>query len=434
MHSSEPLEQRDARVHRARLRFRLRCLAVACIVGVVLLAWGLWEWDVFAGPVPLPSTKVDAPVNADTWALVGRDVAHTSAVRTHGGFEGRETWRLEVGRPLRAVPAASGSQVFVGTGDARFVALDSATGNLLWERQLGLFTSAAPAVTEDAVYVAVRDGQLLKLDRYSGAESWAFLSDSPLFASPIVYQGVVYTGSWNGTLYALDGETGTELWTFEADGNIVAAPAFQDDLMALATDDGLVYMIDLVTGKKRLIFDTVNALSESPVFAGDYVLVSTGRGRLAAVDWTKLEYPFERALRSWRQQFFIWGLQAEPPLPKGLAWGRTLSRDSALSAPAVSDGTAYIAGRDGGLHALSVADGEQIWEYDAGALVHTAPAVAGGLVYFGADDGNVHIVDRATGGLARTIPLGVKPSGRTVVTQDALYVTSEEAGTLIALR
>ncbi len=434
MYSSEPLEQRDARVHRARLRLRLRCLAAAAFIGIVLLTWGLWEWDVFAGPVAVPSTRVEAPVNKNSWALAGRDVAHTSAVPEHGAFAGRETWRLEAGRPLRAVPAASGSQVFVGTGDARFVALDSATGDLLWERRLGLFTSAAPAVTDVAVFVAVRDGQLLKLDRHTGTLLWDLQADSPLFASPVVYRGVVYAGSWNGTLYALDAETGVELWTFRARGSIVAAPAFQDDLMALATDDGLVYLIDLVTGRKRLIFDTLNALSESPVFAGDYVLVSTGRGRLAAVDWTKLEYPFERALRSWRQQFFIWGLQAEPPLPKGLAWGRTLSRDSALSSPTVLDGMAYVAGRNGVLYALFAADGEQLWEYDTGALVHTAPAVAGDLVYFGADDGNVHVVDRSTGDLVQTIHLGVRPSGRTVVTRDALYVTSEEAGTLIALR
>lgn len=434
MYSPEPVEQRAARVHRARLRFRLRCLAVTGILGAALFALGLWEWDVFAGPAPVPSSGVDAPVGEDTWALAGRDVAHTSALPVHGGFEGVELWRLEAGRPLRAAPAVSGGQLFVGTGDARFMVLDSSTGDILWERRLGLFASTAPAVTDAAVYVAVRDGQLLKLDRHTGAVLWDLQADSPLFASPVVYRGVVYAGSWNGTLYALDAETGVELWTFQADGNIVAAPAFQDDLMALATDDGLLYLLDLVTGRKRLIFDTLNALSESPVFAGDYVLVSTGRGRLAAVDWTKLEYPLERALRSWRQQFFIWGLQSEPPLPKGLAWGRTLSRNSALSAPAVLDGTAYTAGRDGRLHALSVADGEGLWEYDAGALVHTAPAVAGDSVYFGADDGNIHVVDRSTGELTRTIPLGVKPSGRIVATRDALFVTSEEAGTLIALR
>lgn len=431
----ESAAQRGARLRGARVRSRARCVALAGITGILLIVWGLWEWDVILTyPVPLPSTQVDVPVDANTWALAGRDVAHTSAVPIHGGFEGRETWRLETSHPLHAAPAVSGGQVFIGTGDHRFLALDSATGDLIWERRLGLPTSTAPAVTVDAVYVTARDGRLLKLDRRTGAESWMLQADSAFFAPPVVHRGVVYAGSWNGTLYALDAETGRELWTFEAGGSVVASPAFQDDLMVLATDDGLVYVIDLVTGRKRLIFDTVDALTESAVFADSYILVGTGRGRLAAVDWTKLEYPLERALRSWRRQFFIWGLQAEPPLAKGLVWGRTLSRDSALSAPAVLDGTAYITGRDGRLHALSIAGGDQLWEYDAGTLVHTAPAVAGGFVYFGADDGNIHVVDRTTGELAQSIHLGVEPSGRIVATRDALYVTSEEAGVLIALR
>ena len=273
------------------------------------------------------------------------------------------------------------------------------------------------------------------MDRWdTGAELWGFQADSAFFASPAVYRGVVYAGSWNGTLYAVDAQTGEQLWAFAADGSIVAPPAFQGDLMALATDDGLVYVLDLTTGRKRLIFDTVNALAESPVFTGDYFLIGTGRGRLATIDWSKLEYPFERALRSWRQQFFIWGLQPEPPLPKGLVWGRVLARDSALSGPAVLDGVAYAGSRDGRLHALSVADGILLWEYDTGALIHAAPAAAGRSIYIGNDAGEVHVVDRATGEPAQVIQTGVPVNGQIVVTEHGLYVTSEEAGTLIALR
>lgn len=418
----------------ARSRFRARWLALAGILGSILLVWGLWASGVFTGSVPQPATQVNAPVDADDWAMAGRDAAHTAAVLSHGGFEGEELWRFESQHPLPAAPAVSDAQLFLGTGDNRLVAMDSATGDVLWERQLSSVTVTTPAVTPDAVYVAVRDGRLLAVDRRDGAELWSFQVDSASFASPAVYRGVVYAGSWNGTLYAVDAQDGRMLWTFAADGSIVAPPAFQGDLMALATDDGLVYVIDLITGRKRLIFDTVNALTESPVFTGDYFLIGTGRGRLAAVDWSKLEYPLERALRSWRQQFFIWGLQAEPPLPKGLAWGRVLARDSALSGPAVLDGVAYAGSRDGRLLALSIADGTLLWEYDTGALIHSAPAAAGRSVYIGNDAGEVHVIDRTTGRPVRIIRAGVPVSGQIVVTERGLYVTSGEAGTLIALR
>lgn len=414
---------------------RIRWLTAACIAGALLLVWGLWVSGViFTGPVPLPATGVDAPVSADDWALAGRDSAHTAAVPSHDGFEGEELWRFETPHPLSAAPAVSGGQIFLGTGDDRVVALDAATGGVLWERPLPAVTVTTPAVTRDAVYVAVRDGLLLAMDRLSGAELWSLPTDSALFASPAVYRGVVYAGSWNGTLYAVDAQTGERLWTFQVDGSIVAPPAFQDDLMALAMDDGLVYVLDLVTGRKRLIFDTVNALTESPVFAGDSILIATGRGRLAAVDPTKLEYPLERAFRSWRQQFVVWGLQAEPPLPKGLVWGRILARDSALSGPAVLDGVAYAASRDGRLHAVSATGGDLLWEYDTGALIHSAPAAAGRFVYLGNDAGDIHVIDRATGEPDRIVRTGLPLTGQIVVTERGLYVTSGEAGTLIALR
>ena len=55
-------------------------------------------------------------------------------------------------------------------------------------------------------------------------------------------------------------------------------------------------------------------------------------------------------------------------------------------------------------------------------------------VYIGNDAGEVHVVDRVTGAPVQIIRTGVPLSGQTVVTESGLYVTSEEAGTLIALR
>ncbi|MYC08005.1 MAG: PQQ-binding-like beta-propeller repeat protein, partial [Chloroflexi bacterium] len=78
--------------------------------------------------------------------------------------------------------------------------------------------------------------------------------------------------------------------------------------------------------------------------------------------------------------------------------------------------------------------GTLLWEYDTGALIHSAPAAAGRSVYIGNDAGEVHVIDRATGEPVRIIPAGAPVSGRLVVTEHGLYVTSEETGTLIALR
>ena len=418
-----------------RVRHRVPRLAALGALALAVSLWGLWVSGVlFVGAPPPPATQIAAVASADSWALAGRDVAHTSALRAHGGFAGHEAWRLDLSGPLRAAPSVVGRQLFLGAGDGRLLALDALTGRILWERTLSAPTSAAPAVTADTLYLTLRDGRLMALDREIGGEVWSFRGGSGFSAAPVVHRGTVYAGSRGGTLYAVDAQNGRQRWTFQAEGSIVASPAIQGDLAALAVDRGLVSVIDLTTGRKRLVLDIAHALRESPVFAGERLLIGTGRGRLWGIDWTEIEYPFERAFRYWRQQFFIWRMQAAPPTPKGLVWGRTLARGRALSAPAVLDGTAYVASHDGWLRAVSVADGEQVWEYDAGTEIRTAPAVAGGFVYVGTDAGDVHVVARSAGEAVRTIPVGVPLAGPIVLTGNGLYVTSRDPAVLVALR
>jgi outer membrane protein assembly factor BamB len=164
------------------------------------------------------------------------------------------------------------------------------------------------------------------------------------------------------------------------------------------------------------------------------LLVSTGRGRIAAIDPSKIEYSFERAFRFWRQQFYVWGLQEDPPVLKGHVWGRRLGGDVAVSSSAIADGVAYVASADGRVHAMAISDGELLWSYDAGAQIHTSAAVAGGRVYVGTDDGDVLALDRANGTLVQRMPMGHQLYGLIVVTDDELYVTSSEPGVLICIR
>ena len=128
----------------------------------ILLVWGLWVSGViFTGPVPhAGDADQRANVDADDWAMAGRDAAHTAAVtapmaaskvRSSGGSRSQP--------PLPAAPAVSDGQLFLGTGDNRLVAVDSASGDVLWDRRLSSVTVTTPAVTPGAVYVMVRDGR-----------------------------------------------------------------------------------------------------------------------------------------------------------------------------------------------------------------------------------------------------------------------------------
>jgi outer membrane protein assembly factor BamB len=431
-----PYEPKGWIVGRARLAPpKKRRNASLLAVAVVLSLWGLWVSGViFNGPVALPSTTREAVVAADSWALPGRDVAHTSAVPDHSFVPGRIAWQFEAGTTLRAEPSISGDRVFLATGEGKLVALGKETGELLWERDLSLLTGSSPVVTGSTAYLTLRDGQVIAFDVETGDTEWAFQAPAAFFASAVIHEGVVYAASWGGVVYALDAIDGRKLWTFEAEGRIVAAPSFADNLMAVAIEDRLVYIVDIIDAGKRLIYDAGHIIVESPVFVGDRLLVSTGKGRVAAIEYSKIEYSFERMARYWRQQFFIWRMEEKPPVPKGHIWWRTLVRDVELSAPAVANGVAYVASANGQLHAMSIADGEVLWSYDAGVPIHTSPTVSGSHVFVGTDDGHVLGLSIADGIVVWKIRLSAPLEGAIIMTEDSLYATSREPGVLFVLR
>lgn len=436
LRSSTPYQPKGWIVGRGRLvPSRKRRNLILLVAAVVLTLWGLQVSGVILnGPVPLPSTTTEAVATANSWALPGRDVAHTSALANSSSVQGRIAWQFEAGPTLRAAPAIADGRVFLATGDDKLVALNEATGGLLWERNLPLLTGASPAVTRSAAYLTMRDGQVIAFDVENGDTLWTFQAADAFFASAVIYQGVVYAASWGGIIYALDAIDGRELWTFETEGRIVAAPSFAGHLMAVAIDDRLLYVVDISDAGKRLIYDTGRIIVESPVFAGDRLLVSTGKGRFAAIDQTKIEYSFERMARYWRQQWFVWRLQDNPPVPKGHVWGRRLAGDVELSAPAVANGVAYVASADGRVHAMSVAEGDLLWTYDAGVAIQTSTTVFGDRVYVGTDTGDVLGLSVADGTVAWRTRVEGLLEGPIIVTGNALYVTSREPGMLFAIR
>ena len=52
------------------------------------------------------------------------------------------------------------------------------------------------------------------------------------------------------------------------------------------------------------------------------------------------------------------------------------------STAAIVDGRVFVGGLDGVLYALSLADGEEIWRYEAEAEIKSSPLVAGERVFF----------------------------------------------------
>ncbi len=78
----------------------------------------------------------------------------------------------------------------------------------------------------------------------------------------------------------------------------------------------------------------------------------------------------------------VWTFEAGSPLWAGATF---------------ADGTVYVGGQDGQLHALDARTGRKRWSFRAGGPIRTRATVAGADVYFQADDGYLYRLAAASG-------------------------------------
>jgi outer membrane protein assembly factor BamB len=218
-------------------------------------------------------------------------------------------------------------------------------------------------------------------------------------------------------------------------GGVNAAPVISGKFLVVTSIEGVVHILDLTTGEKRLDYSIRQNVLSTPAFLGNVLIVATDEGNLLALDATKVEYLFERMLRRFRSQWFLWGLQDTPPTPKGFLWSRPLERDSKATSPAIADGRAYIVSTGGILHSVDVVTGDLYWAYDAGSPTkrRVAPVVAGDFVYMATIFGEVHVVDRIRGDLVKMFTIEAEPSAQLVVADGTLYIPGED-GSLTSIR
>ncbi len=137
---------------------------------------------------------VDGPVTFEAGLLVDHGVIYTDTARETVAIDARTCqvrWRFSYvpdeergGISNRGVALMDG-RLFRGTGDARLLALDAATGKLLWKDVIG-----TPSLGEGAQGV-------------------------PLASNGIVYMGISGSESGiRGRVMAFDAQTGRELWRF----------------------------------------------------------------------------------------------------------------------------------------------------------------------------------------------------------------------------
>lgn len=234
--------------------------------------------------------------------------------------------------------------------------------------------------------------------------------------NPLIVDGVLYTVTGNGvdeghinipkpeapSFVAVDAKTGKLLWQSSLPGKSILHGSWSNPAygvmggkpqVVFAGGDGWIYSFEPKSGKLIWKFDcnpkdsvwelggsgTRNNIIATPVIHGDVVYVGVGQdpehgeapGHLWAINGTHEGDATDKAK--------VWHYGPE-------FFNRT------ISTVAIADGILYAADLSGYLHALDLATGKMLWQYEAFAAVWGSPFVADGKVYLGDEDGDVAIL------------------------------------------
>ncbi|MEN8113764.1 MAG: PQQ-binding-like beta-propeller repeat protein [Actinomycetota bacterium] len=305
----------------------------------------VWEHET-GGPIGAPPTAVgDVVVVApEGGPIVAMDV-ETGAVR----------WTFDPPERIwHRTLATDGVQIFVGLEGGRLVAIDAASGVSIWEQDLGIDTQHAPFVDEGTLYVPTT------------------------FVGP----GLEPNPDGDAKVFALDAGDGEVIWKAATGSYILQTPL---------RSGGVVY----VAG----VFD-----DPQPIEEGGHTRILALSASDGASLWTyESEDGFAKglhladgALAFVGYQDFVNGIGAESG---ELLWRR--HTDNWVPDLAGSEEAVYFGSANTVVHAVAMADGEPIWEYDIPEgtfnYVLGAPVLVDGALYFVTQQGDVVALDAADG-------------------------------------
>jgi len=255
--------------------------------------------------------------------------------------DGTDVWRSDVGSEVLSVPMSAGGLVFAQTIDGRLVALDAQSGELAWrfDNQLPVLTlrgTSSPVVADDIVYAGFANGKLSALRVANGEPVWEHRVMLPegrselermvdVDARPLVLGPAIFVGAFQGRVKALSRRDGRPQWEQQYSTFLDLAEGY--DQIYLIDEDDRVIALDRGTGEEIWALDSFARRNLSaPIAFSNYLAFGDAEGYLHVV-----------AQRDGR-----------------MVGRRKLDGDGIRSNMVYADGTLYVLGNSGSLHALRV--------------------------------------------------------------------------------
>ena len=322
-----------------------------------------------------------------------------------------------------------------------------------WSTSIGKSTSdqyikLMPSIEGPALYVADPRGKVMAYDKKLGHLIWSVQLKQGLVSGPVAAHRVLALGTNNAHLVVLDMHDGHELWSAQVSSDILSSPLVTKNRVIAKTIDGRLYAFDLATGKKLWSVNhgspsLILRASSSPVKVHDWIIVGFSDGKLDAVDVKTGRILWQRSIA-----YASGSSDVE----------RLIDIDAD---PVVHDDRIYLASYQGYIGAMSLQDGQFLWnkpastynnlnldQYDIymsdshdvvwsmsnhngqvkwkqlalSARGITAPARIGHDLFLGDKTGMMHVIDTQQGELVARKQLKGSINVAPIVSEENVYV------------
>ncbi len=282
--------------------------------------------------------------------------------------------------PAGVVASPHGSWLFIGAQQG-LSAVAAGSGREIWRLETAERVESRPWLDGETVYVATVDGQIQGLRARSGSPVW----EAPTRIDATVHGPLtgdasrLYVIGQPGVIAAIERATGKVAWRFRDEAN-------------------REFLVEVGGG---------------PLVLSNLVFGGLANGKLVAL--------------SSRDGGVVW----EVPLGASDEGPYVDVATTPIHVPdAAGPGRLLVASYNGGLYALSVADGSTIWRAPGEAIGQ--PVVAGGRIWTVSARGVLEVLDLSSGRSLMSRRLSNEPSGALSLVEDLVLVPGEQGLDLVA--
>jgi len=421
-----------AEANRVRARRRRLILAGIGIVIAVWFSWWVYRSFIYTPP-PVPQASnpaIQLLTGENVWATSNGDLLGSRQVDAAVALDAPQAWSVALGVPPSAPLVTDAERVYVVT-DRSLFAVSVADGTVVWDYDLQGAPFAAPTLANGRLYIAFRAGQLIALDAATGSVVFQSLNSGARFGtSPMVIDGYAYLFGMSDVV-AFDAEDGDVLWRMPNRAGIAFKnPVVTSDHIAGVTGDE-VLVFNRKNGVQTYFYEFKRANPYSTVSRDGVIYVTSRRYTVAFEEGSGR--PWWEQWRAVWNQFWIWGMTPDVPIPERLWQNNDPPSEDGFPATFAGD-LLVTAGRNGEMQALRIADGTEAWRVAArpADIVVAGPLNTRSGILLPFHD-RIALYDPATGELTAERMLDGGSLSDVMVTGAGLYALSAD-GTLTAYR